>query len=173
MSIHCWSFHRSAFLIFGFSVLASSPAWSDVADAKLVAVTSAFESILKMTEGSLKFSDYQKKLQEVESVVQKTGPLETEQQDYVDKILGYLRTARDLMQWASKHRGKDGNYTYHEDDKDFSNWFSRYPFLRGAIMEKAPAGGSGAYDPDTALTFLWDRAEKAVNELKGQGSEDE
>jgi hypothetical protein len=126
-----------------------------------------------MTEGSVKLSDYQKKLQEVETVVRKAGPLETEQQDHIDKILGYLRTARDMMQWASQHRGKDGNYAYSENDKDFSAWFSRYPFLRGAIMEKAPASGSGAYDPDTALTFLWDRAEKAVNELKGQGSGDE
>jgi hypothetical protein len=173
MSIQCLSFRRCSCLVFFFSVLISCPAWSNAADAKLVTVTSAFESILKMTEGSLKLSDYQKKLQEVEAVVQKTGALETEQQDHVDKILGYLRTARDLMQWASKHREKDGNYAYSEDDKDFSTWFSRYPFLRGAIMEKAPAGGSGVYDPDTALTFLWDRAEKAVDELKGEESEDE
>ncbi len=138
------------------------------ADAKLATLTSAVESILKMTEGSVKLSEYQKKLEEVEATVRKAGGLAAEQQGHVDKILGYLRTARDVMEWARQHRGKEGNYTYSESDKEFNAWFSRYPFLRGAIMEKAAAGGSGTYDPDTALTFLWDRAEKELNELKGE-----
>jgi len=164
---------RCSFLFFLLSIFVIYPMWGYAADAKLAVITSAVESILKMTKGSVKLSEYQKKLEEVEATVRKAGGLAAEQQGHVDKILGYLRAARDVMEWARQHRGKEGNYTYSESDKEFSAWFSRYPFLRGAIMEKASAGGSGTYDPDTALTFLWDRAEKEMNELKGEASEGE
>jgi hypothetical protein len=96
-----------------------------------------------------------------------------EQKTQVEKILGYLRTARDLMQWSSKHHGKDGNYQYSESDKELNDWFTQYPFLRGAIMEKAQSGGTGIYDPDTALSFLWDRAEQDIEELKGEKEKEE
>jgi hypothetical protein len=119
------------------------------------------------------FTNYQKKLQEAEAVAQKSqAGLNEEQRTQVEKILGYLRTARDLMQWGSKHRGKDGNYQYSENDKELNEWFAQYPFLRGAIMEKAPAGGTGVYDPDTALSFLWDRAEQGVERVKGDKDEE-
>jgi hypothetical protein len=142
-------------------------------DPNLAAVTDAFDSLLKLTDGAVSLQNYQKKLQETEAAVQKPQTaLNDEQKTLVEKTLGYLRTARDVMQWRMKHRAKDGNYQYSESDKDLNGWFATYPFLRSAIMEKAPAGGTGLYDPDTALTFLWDRAEQAIEELKGEKKEE-
>lgn len=142
-------------------------------DPNLAAVAGAFDSLLKLTDGAISFQNYQKKLQETEATVQKPqAALNAEQKVLVEKTLGYLRTARDVMQWRMKHRDRDGNYQYSESDKDLNGWFVTYPFLRSAIMEKAPAGGTGLYDPDTALTFLWDRAEQVVEELKGEKKED-
>ena len=155
---------------FSFSVLT---VWSEAPDPDLTAVTNAFDSLLKLTDGAVSFQNYQKKLQETEATVQKSqAALNDEQKALIEKSLGYLRTARDVMQWRMKRRDKDGNYQYSESDKDLNGWFVTYPFLRSAIMEKAPAGGTGLYDPDTALTFLWDRAEQVVEELKGEKKEE-
>lgn len=149
------------------------PVRGEAPDPNLAAVTNAFDSLLKLTDGAVSFQNYQKKLQETEATVQKSqAALNDEQKVLVEKSLGYLRTARDVMQWRMKHRDKDSNYQYSENDKDLNGWFATYPFLRSAIMEKAPAGGTGLYDPDTALTFLWDRAEQVVEALKGEKKEE-
>jgi hypothetical protein len=142
---------------------------SQEVDPNLTPVTNAFESLLKLTDGTFSSKDYEKKLQDTEATVQKSLTSLTEQQKgQVEKILGYLRTTRELMQWRRKHRDKEGNFHYSDGDKELNGLFTTHPFLRSAIMEKAPEGGTGLFDPDTALTFLWDRAEREVDVLKGK-----
>jgi hypothetical protein len=131
----------------------------------LAAVTNAVESLLKLTDGAFSTKEYEKKLQDTEAAVQKSLPSLAEQQKgQVEKILRYLRATRDLLQWRRKHRDKEGNFRYSDSDKELNSLFTTYPFLRSAIMEKAPEGGTGLFDPDTALTFLWDRTEREVDE---------
>src|SRR5437762_1980995 len=73
MPIQRSSRRRCSFLFFLLSIFVIYPMRGYATDAKLAVITSAVESILKMTEGSVKLSEYQKKLEEVEATVRKVG----------------------------------------------------------------------------------------------------
>jgi hypothetical protein len=123
-------------------------------------IAAAVRALLDKSYAGVDYPAYQEALKEVETV--RAAHLAQTPYDLraqVEQILGYLRTAGEILQWRHERKTAEECRT---TDPAVAVWTERDTFLRAALDAHTP----GLFDVPTALTLLWDQADAVLRGLQ-------
>jgi hypothetical protein len=121
----------------------------------------AVRQLLDQSYAGIDYPTYRDSLQKIEGVTAEQLPATPSQlRGQVKQMLTYLRTAEEVLRW----KAEKGNTDNGQDDPIVIAWIERYPFLR--LAKGARVDAPEVFDPDTALTLLWDKADEMLRQLQ-------
>jgi hypothetical protein len=121
----------------------------------------AVRQLLDQSYAGIDYPTYRDSLQKIEEVAAAQLPATPSQlRGQVAQMLTYLRTAEEVLRW----KAEGGATEERQDTQVVAAWIERYPFLR--IAKGARADAPEVFDPDTALTLLWDKADEMLRQLQ-------
>jgi hypothetical protein len=122
-------------------------------------IAAAIRTLLDQAYADVDARTYQQQMQALESIVAEQKPhAPRELHKTLEGMLGYLRTAADILHWQAEHP----NTAASGAEQPIVGWTKRYSFLEAAVGAQA----SGVFDPSTAVTLLWDKTNQLLPQLQ-------
>jgi hypothetical protein len=124
-------------------------------------IAPAVRRLLDKAYAGIDYPSYRDNLEQVEAVAAKhLAATPASLRSQVGQMLAYLRTAEEVLRWQIE-KGPGDTIA---DERAVAAWIKRYPFLQ--VARGAHAEAPEAFDPETALTLLWDKTDELLRNLQ-------
>jgi hypothetical protein len=123
-------------------------------------IAEAVRALLDKAYAGADYPTYRAELLKLEAIVtqeQKNTPVPL--QPKAAEMLGYLRTAGEILRWQTEQNTWASSST---NAPLVHGWIGRYPFLRAAVGAHTPE----VFDVQTALTLLWDKTNAVLPQFQ-------
>ncbi len=150
---------RHLYLFLSFFLLASCQEQTTQTGHQEIAP--AVRSLLDKSYAGIDYPSYRDNLEHVEAVAaEHLAVTPASLRGQVAQMLDYLRMAEEVLRWQTE-KGPEDTIA---DERVVTAWLKRYPFLQ--IARGAQAEAPEAFDPETALTLLWDKTDETLRKLQ-------
>ena len=119
-----------------------------------------YRALLDKAYAGADYPTYRAELLKLEAIVtqeQKNTPVPL--QPKTAEMLGYLRTAGEILRWQTEQNTSASSST---NDRFVQGWIEQYPFLSAAVGAHTP----DIFDGQTAVTLLWDKTNAVLPEFQ-------
>lgn len=123
-------------------------------------IAAAVRALLDKAYAGIDYPTYRDELLTLEAIVtqeQKNTPVPL--QPKTAEMLGYLRTAGEILHWQTELNTSASSST---NVPLVQSWVRQYPFLGAAVGAHTPE----VFDAQTALTLLWDKTNAVLPQFQ-------
>lgn len=123
-------------------------------------IAAAVRALLDKAYAGIDYPTYRDELLTLEAIVtqeQKNTPVPL--QPKTAEMLGYLRTAGEILRWQMEQPSAALSSA---NDPFVKSWLGQYPFLSAAVGAHTP----NVFDVQTAVTLLWDKTNTALPQFQ-------